>query len=310
MIYTVTLNPAIDKEILVDQLNFNQVLRAQKERIDYGGKGFNISRFLQSFNHENVALGFVGGVAGQTLKEGLHSLNIKTDFVEIQAETRTNTSIVEPASSKYLKVNQPGPQITPTEKKTLLEKIKHIAKEGDWWVLAGSLPIGIEDSIYADLIELIQNTGAKVFLDTSRSPFQKGCQAKPFLIKPNEVEALQLIPTQSPQSVQQWVEIAKKIKTLGPENVVLSLGDKGAIAVTSKNVLYAESVKIEEINPTGAGDSMVAGILHSVSKGDSFKQAFAFGIASGAATATMPGTQLGTPEKIKQILPKVIIKEL
>ena len=310
MIYTVTLNPAIDKEVQVDNLEFNHVLRAKNEHIDFGGKGFNISRFLKQFDIQNISLGFIGGNAGSILDKGLHGLNIKTDFIHIKGETRTNISYLDHNSSRYIKVNEPGPKITSEEQDQLIHKIDSLTVEGDWWVLAGSLPRGIASDFYAKLIKKINAKGAKTILDTSGDAFHQGCLAKPFLIKPNEIEAEQLLNRKITDSINQYSKAAQDIQKQNITNVVLSLGDRGAILATETSVFYAESIKIDEGNPIGAGDSMVAGMLISLSQNKQMKEAFAFGIACGTATATMPGTQLGNSEQVNDILQKVKIKKI
>ena len=112
MIYTVTLNPALDRELAVAAVAFDEVLRATDSRVDCGGKGFNVSRMLASLGAESVALGFAGGRTGEALRDGLRALGITTDFVEIAGETRTNVSIVTHDHAHYIKVNEPGPTIT------------------------------------------------------------------------------------------------------------------------------------------------------------------------------------------------------
>jgi len=164
MIYTVTLNPAIDRELTVPLIEFDEVLRATESRIDYGGKGFNVSRMLTALGAQTVALAFGGGRAGVVLREGLEGLGIGTDFVEISGETRTNVSIVTRDRGHYVKVNEPGPTIAEDERAALAAQVRARARGGDWWVLAGSLPPGVAPAFYADLIHDIQAAGARVLL--------------------------------------------------------------------------------------------------------------------------------------------------
>ncbi|MGB5061040.1 MAG: PfkB family carbohydrate kinase, partial [Candidatus Promineifilaceae bacterium] len=167
MIYTVTLNPAVDKELVVPELAFDSVLRAGKTRVDFGGKGFNVSRMLQALGSESTAIGFAGGKSGDLLREGLESLGIGIDFVPVSGETRTNVSVVTEPASHYLKVNEPGPTISASELDELRRKVRALSREGDWWVLAGSLPPGVPTAVYAHLIADIQAAGGRVILDTS-----------------------------------------------------------------------------------------------------------------------------------------------
>lgn len=292
MIYTMTLNPAVDKELVVPAIEFDSVLRSQKINIDYGGKGFNVSRLLNALGTASVALGFASGNSGNLLQEGLTSLGIQTDFIWVDGETRTNVSIVTEPASRYIKVNEPGPTISAKALKALRQRVKQLAKPGDWWVLAGSLPPGVPLNIYADLIEDIQAAEALVILDTSGEALKYGCAARPFLTKPNDVEAHNLtgLPV---HTMEDMVTAARTIQATGVTTVVLSLGKAGALLVADERVWQAESPLIKESNPIGAGDSMVGGLVWALSQGMPMSEALTWGIACGAATASLPGTAVG-----------------
>jgi 1-phosphofructokinase family hexose kinase len=308
MIYTVTLNPAVDKEMVVPELAFDAVLRASETRLDFGGKGFNVSRMLQSLGGASVALGFAGGKSGQLLRDGLEALGIATDFVWVGGETRTNVSVVTEPASHYLKVNEPGPTISAAELAQLRQKVRDLARPDDWWVLAGSLPPGVETAVYAHLIQDIQNAGGRVILDTSGEALGLGCAARPFLAKPNDVEAHQLtgLPVETPAQI---AAAAQAIQAQGVGNVVVSLGKAGALLVEETAVWQAISPTIQERNPIGAGDSMVGGLVYALSQGYPVAEALRWGIACGAATASMPGTAVGERPLVEQLLAKVLIRK-
>ena len=173
MIYTLTLNPALDLELQIEQFAFNSVARASHSQRDCGGKGLNVSRMLRHLNVDSIAMGFVGGYNGQRLQSDLTALGVQTLFTPIAAETRTNVSIVATGSSQHIKVNEAGPAVSVTEWDQLISTIKQYLTPGDWWVLAGSLPQGVPDMAYADLITLIEGAGAYVILDASGAAFGK-----------------------------------------------------------------------------------------------------------------------------------------
>ncbi len=189
MIYTLTLNPAVDRELTVPAIEYDSVLRASRSQVDFGGKGFNVSRLLKGLGADTTAVGFVGGKAGETLQDGLQALEIQTDFVWIPGETRTNISIVTENGGHYIKVNEKGPLVGPDKQRELLEKVHRLAEPGDWWVLAGSLPQGVPADFYAQIVRALNECGAKALLDTIAEPLRLGCQEKPFLVKPNTEEA-------------------------------------------------------------------------------------------------------------------------
>ncbi len=309
MIYTLTLNPAVDRELTVPAISFDTVLRAAKSQVDFGGKGFNVSRLLKGLGCDSTAVGFLGGKAGEILKEGLEGLGIGTDFTWVDGETRTNISIVTPAGGKYIKVNENGPTIAPEKQAELLEKIERLAQPGDWWVLAGSLPPGVPDSIYAQVVGLLNRCGAKTLLDTGGKPLLLGCQEKPFLVKPNTEEARVLtgLPMGSPVDV---ARAAAQIRAMGAQNVIVSMGKAGALLKTAQETWLAHTPTIMEKNPIGAGDSMVGGLVWALTLGFPLKEALAWGVASGAATASLGGTEVGSRSLIEELRMQVRIESL
>lgn len=309
MIFTVTLNPAVDREMTVDAISFDTVLRASDWRVDCGGKGFNVARMLKSLGISSVALGFAAGKSGEMLNDKLQSLGIETDFVWVGGETRTNVSIVSAENGQYVKVNEPGPAITGADLTQLAKKIGDRVKEGDWWVLAGSLPPGVPPTYYTELISIIQSAGAKVFLDTSDEALRQNCAAKPLLVKPNDEEAHGL--TGLPVGTKEEIAVVgAAISEMGPRNVIISLGKEGAVLVDNGKAWLAASPEITAANPIGAGDSMVAGVVWGLSRGDSMQDALCKGIACGAATASQKGTSVGSLEQVNQLLAKVELREV
>lgn len=309
MIFTVTLNPAVDRELTVGEIVFDTVLRASQWQVDCGGKGFNVARMLNSLGVSSVAMGFAAGKTGELLEEKLKTLGIETDFVWVEGETRTNVSIVSSENSSYVKVNEPGPAIKKSDLDQLKEKIAGQVKPGDWWVLAGSVPPGVAADFYGELIELIHAAGAKVFLDTSGEAFKQSCSAGPLLVKPNDVEAHEL--TGLPISTTEEIAFAAEaLQKKGPANVIVSLGKEGALLVNGQAAWKAASPDIVEKNPIGAGDSMVAGVVWGLSQGGTMQDALCRGIACGAATASQNGTTVGTLAQVKDLLPKVELELL
>ncbi|GAB4423138.1 MAG: 1-phosphofructokinase [Anaerolineae bacterium] len=300
MIYTVTLNPALDRELTVPALQFDAVLRASALRVDFGGKGFNVSRALAALGAESVALGFVGGLTGRRIAEGLAGLGIATDFVEIAGETRTNVSIVSQTETHHLKVNEAGPTIAPAEVAALLEKIAALATPGDWWVLSGSLPPGAPVAIYADIIKQVQTAGGRAIVDTSGPPLADACRAAPYLAKPNAVEAGELtgLPVNSPEQVR---AAARQMQALGVPHVLVSLGKDGALLCAGEETWLVTPPPIEERNPIGAGDASVAGLVYGLSRGMDWPSALRWSMGSGAATASLPGTAVGSRELVAEL---------
>jgi len=301
MIYTLTLNPAVDLELQIDAFEFNAVSRATGSRMDCGGKGFNVSRLLKNVGIDSVAMGFVGGFNGQRLEAELQAVGIATNFTQIAGETRTNVSVVAHSDGQHIKVNEAGPTVTPAELGNLINLVRKEVKAGDWWVLGGSLPKGVNASLYAELVLLIEGAGAYAVLDTSGEALKLGCAARPTLIKPNLEEAAQLLGL-SESDMASSDEWAQAVLALGPKNLVVSLGKDGALLASPGQIDRISSPSIVESNPIGAGDSLVGGLVWRLSLGEALPQALRYGLACGAATASRPGTELGSLEQITQLV--------
>lgn len=309
MIYTLTLNPAVDRELTVPAVEFDTVLRATRAQVDFGGKGFNVSRLLKSLGLDSVAVGFLGGKAGEVLQTGLQSLGIGTEFVWLPGETRTNVSIVTEAGGHYIKVNEKGPQVDKAKQQELLDMIAGLAGPGDWWVLAGSLPPGVGVDFYARILRTLNQRQAMTILDTSDESLQLGCAERPFLVKPNaeEASALTGLPVGSPAGA---AAAAAAIRALGPQNVIISMGKAGALLHTTEGAWLVHSPEIEEKNPIGAGDSMVGGLVGALTQGKTLMEALSWGVASGAATASLSGTEIGSRALIETLLNRVEVEQL
>ncbi len=309
MIYTLTLNPAVDRELTVTEMQYDSVLRAVEARVDFGGKGFNVSRLLKGMGAPSVAVGFLGGRAGQMLEDGLCSLGIGTDFVWVPGETRTNISIVTQAHDHYIKVNEKGPLVESTKQSELLDKIAVLARPGDWWVMAGSLPPGVAEDFYARIVTVLNRGGANAILDTNGEALRLGCIEQPYLVKPNAEEAHGI--TGMPMSTTAEIAaMAAEIRRTGAKNVVISMGKAGALLHTAEGTWMVHTPKIQEKNPIGAGDSMVGGLVWALTQGEPLREALAWGVASGAATASLPGTEVGSRELITNLKAQVRLELL
>ncbi|MBX0330972.1 1-phosphofructokinase [Oscillochloris sp. ZM17-4] len=305
MIYTVTLNPALDRELLVPSLEDQEMLRASEVRVDYGGKGFNVSRMLAALGAPSVALGFVGGFTGAALRAGLEGLGIATDLTPIAGETRTNVSIVSADQGRVIKVNEPGPPVSAEEIGALLGRVRALARPGDWWVLAGSLPPGAPPAIYAEIIAAAQAAGGRAVLDTSGAALRSGLAARPFLVKPNGEEAAALTGLPVGDRAQARVAAAA---ISGPEWVAISLGADGALISGAGGYWHASSPPVRLANPVGAGDALVAGLVWRLSLGDPPGEALRWGVACGAAAAASPGTGQGSPAQVADLAGRVALE--
>ncbi len=314
MIYTLTLNPAVDRELTVPDLTFDTVLRAVESRVDVGGKGFNVSRLLQEMGTASTAVALLGGRTGEMLRDGLAALGIPTDFVWVPDETRTNVSIVTPAHGHSIKVNESGPVILPEKQSEILRNIEARTQAGDWWVMSGSLPPGIPDDFYARAIGIVNTARAYAILDTSGEALRLGCTARPTLVKPNLTEAQlltgQLLETGKEGTQSELIACAAAIKAIGPENVIISSGGSGALLYTGQGAWMARSPTIEERNPIGAGDALVGGVVWAMNQSFDLPEALGWGVACGAAAASQDGTGVGSRQRIEALHLQVTIERI
>lgn len=300
MIYTLSLNPALDVELTVPALAFDTVLRSESGRVDPGGKGFNVARTLKALGADGIALGLVGGRAGDLLAAGLEAEGIAGYLIRVAGETRTNFSVVDRAHAHTFKVNQPGPTVRPEEQTALLDEVRRLAAPGDWWVLSGSLPPGIPAAFYAEIVRLIQAAGGKAVLDSSGEALRLGCAAGPALIKPNLEEARELL-RRDDLSAASLPGALPALHALGARQVLVSLGEAGAVLSIGRRAWLAESPRVQVRNPIGAGDALIAGTVWAFSQGEPPDAALAWGVACGAAAAGLDGTAAGDFETVRAL---------
>jgi len=308
MIYTVTLNPALDKEYQVPKLIIDEIMRMDHLQIDFGGKGFNVARMLKSLGVESTALGFVGGHTGDTIEEGLRGLGIRVDLTNIAGETRTNNSIVGKTDGHHVKINEKGPDVSDGEINSLLGKIRGLVRSGDYWVLAGSLPNLVPDDIYARIIQQINQAGAFAILDTSGEPLRLGILEKPFLVKPN-IHELNFLLGKEISDSKELPEVVAELHAQGVPNILVSLGEEGAFLSASGEFWFGRPPEINVQNPVGAGDAMVAGLIWRLSIGDTIGAALPWSIACGTAAANQPGTGMASLAVVEEFFKQVAIEE-
>ncbi len=306
MIITVTPNPVLDRTLTVPDIEFNAVLRASDMRLDWGGKGFNVSRTLQVLGAESLAMGFVGGATGDMLEQGLHGLGIKTDFVRIEGETRTNIVITDEQAVRHIKVNEAGPIISAAERDAFFQRIRDRIQPGDICVMAGSLPPGLPASFYAELIALLNEIGAVSVLDASGKALRLGWLAGPTLVKPNALEASDILDV-TVESVHDAVDAAKALLQHGVKSAAISLGADGLVLGQDHTVVVVTPPPIVERNAVGAGDALAAGLVWALDQGLDTVDIARWGVAAGTASAAVDGVESGTILEIEKILESVQI---
>lgn len=282
MVYTVTFNPALDYVMNLSKLSADDINRTESEELYYGGKGINVSAILSQLEIPNIALGFTAGFTGKKLKEMLDDDGIKNDFVVLNGGfTRINVKL---KYGEELDINANGPEITEDKIEELFSRFKQL-KEGDWLVLAGSVPSSLPDDLYSTILREVYGKGIRVVVDTTGSQLLNVLQYKPFLIKPNHHELAEIF-TQEMDTAEKITVYAKKLKEMGAVNVLVSRGGDGAVLVDENGTVHpASAVEGKLVNSVGCGDSMVAGFIAGYILNKNYSQALKLSVACSAATA-------------------------
>lgn len=309
MVITVTLNPALDKTLYIDRFAAGGVNRASKMRTDIGGKGINVSKVLKNFGIESVCTGFLGENLKDCFLKELEFKSIRKRFTNIKANTRINIKIVDELSGINTDINESGPEITEAELNEFMESFKSICFNGDIVVLSGGVSPSVPKDIYKKLISIAKDKGAITILDADGELLREGLKAKPHIIKPNEYE-LSALFNKDQVSKKELIGIANKLRKDGISKILISMGAEGALYLTGSGIYSVKGLKVPVKSTVGAGDSMVAAIVYSMSNNFDDSETLRFATACGAATVTLEGTQACTLTQINDLLDKIeVIKE-
>lgn len=296
MIYTVTFNPAIDYVVSIDNIKTGSVNRLDSEQIFFGGKGINISLVLKELGVKSTALGFVAGFTGEAIEKGLRETGIDTDFVHLEAgNSRINVKI---RSGEETELNGNGPDISESAVSELFDRLSKL-ENGDTIILAGSVPKSLQRDIYERIIRFLSDKEIRVVADAENELLLNVLKYRPFLIKPN-VHELADIFGKTPETDDEIIHYAQKLKEMGAQNVLVSMAEAGAILLDSNNSVHRSGVCSGIVrNSVGSGDSMIAGFLAGISQ-DNYNYALRLGTAAGGATAFSDGLAVG--EEIQRLM--------
>jgi 1-phosphofructokinase len=300
MIRTVTLNPALDKTLEVNNFEIDAVNRVSSVRIDAGGKGINVSKLIKILGGRSKAFGILCGRNGDYIKEYLDRSGIENDFVYAEGETRTNLKIIDSIQHTNTDVNEPGPYVPYDKIKELEQKVFGGIDENTVLVLSGSIPKSVSTDIYYRWLDKAKKLKLRAILDCDGELLKKGIKAAPYLIKPN-INELEELLGRKVSSMDDMLKSARELLKSGIKVVVLSLGSEGALFVKDGCAIHAKGIKIDVKSTVGAGDSMVAALAFALDEGMSFEKAAALSAAAGTAKVTTSGSQPPNMDKIMSI---------
>lgn len=293
MIYTVTFNPALDYILELDKLEIGKIQKSKTELILPGGKGINVSTVLTNLEIDNIALGYKAGFVGAELERLLRNMKVKTDFIDLEeGNSRINVKI---SGEEETAINTNGPQISENKILELLEKLKTL-NEKDYLVLSGSIPSSIKDDIYEKICSIVKKQNVKIVVDATKNLLVQALKYNPFLIKPNNEELGEIFGVEIHTKEDAYV-YGKKLKEMGAQNVLVSMGKIGAALIDEAGQEYfIKSPEGKRVNTVGSGDSMVAGFIAGFLKYNNYNDALRMGVSAGSASAL--SKYLATKEEV------------
>ena len=296
MIYTVTFNPSLDYIVGTEGFQLGNTNRTVSELMLPGGKGINVSTVLKNLGIESTALGFTAGFTGEEIRRRVGELGFRSEFIDVgNGFSRINVKMKEFDGTE---INGQGPVIREEAVGRLLERLDSL-EEGDTLVLAGSIPSSMPDSIYSDILAWLEGRGIVFVVDATKDLLLNVLKYRPFLIKPNHHELGEIFGVEL-ENREDVVPYAERLQEQGAQNVLVSMGGKGAVLLDAEgNVHMLPVPKGTLVNAVGSGDSMVAGFLAGWTEKKDYEHAFKMGIAAGSASAF--SELLATEEEIRRL---------
>ncbi|MEK7408277.1 MAG: hexose kinase [Acidobacteriota bacterium] len=306
MILTLTINPAIDRNVVTDRLVFEDRSYIESTSESAGGRGINASCVIHSFGGKTLGIATCGGRSGLRLEQFLCACRFPVELVRIRSEIRTNL-VVSDRQGLTIKLNEAGPVLTPEEVERVEEAVRRNLPGADWLLLCGSLPPGVPAGFYAGLVKAARAQGAKTLLDTDGEALRAGVAAGPSVVAPNQQEAERLLDTALITSGQ-FLEAAARIRAMGPEAVVLSAGSRGAVGALAGGLVEVVPPRVEVVCPIGAGDALAAAFVWALSEGKPPADALRWGVAAGTASACLPGFRFASLAQTSEIYERVEVR--
>ncbi|HHX59863.1 MAG TPA: 1-phosphofructokinase [Epulopiscium sp.] len=305
MITTVTLNPTIDRTIILNSFHHGSINRITSVKEDAGGKGINVAKVLQSLGHKSCAIGFLGKNNSDYVESLLEAEKLTNDFITVEGQTRFNTKIVEMDTKITTDIKEIGFEISEEKLSSLKDLIITYAKKSEVMTFNGSVPPGLPSNVYFNLLS-IANEYTKTVLDTDGVFLLEGLKASPYIIKPNIDELESAISRKLNTHEEIKVAARELIRDYHIKYVLVSMGANGSILISAHKAIFAKSLKVDVKSSVGAGDAMTAGFIYGVMNEDvTTSKALAYATACGALAARQGGTQAFKKEDVIKLVKEV-----
>jgi 1-phosphofructokinase/tagatose 6-phosphate kinase len=312
VILTVTLNAAIDRTVAVPNFRLGRRHRAVESRTVAGGKGINVARALNLLGRPVIAGGFVGGPTGTRVLEQLQEESVLTDFTRIASETRVNLAVIDPTSGEQTEINERGPAVSPEEVQRLFDRIAYLAGGAKLCVLAGSVPPGAGDDLYARLIQDLSRRGIPVVLDAEGEAMLEGIRAGASMVTPNEREAEELVGQEFADRSDLAHGLLELVR-LGASEAAITRPDGCVAAVgegAARRLLEVHTEPLEPVSTVGSGDAFLAGYVAARYEGREPEDCLAYGVACGAESTQHFGAGTVDRNQVERLLGEVSVHDL
>lgn len=307
MIVTVTLNPALDRTYFVRDFEWNRTIRASQSVPGMGGKATDASWVLGELGYANLALGFAAGDTGRRMEKMLRQRGCKTDFVWVEGETRTNIVIVSDEGKGQSTLTEPGLQIDARELDKLKDKFSAALKKASCVLIGGTVPPGIEVSIYTELVTQAREARVPVVFDASGPGLKAGMEGRPTMAKPNIDEIAELYG-RPVTTVEEAYKAGRELQDKYGAALVITLGKEGALAVLPGRAYRIPVLQIPVVSTAGAGDAVLAGLVAALSEGKPIEDGLRLGFAAAAAVCLIPATADCRRADVQRLLPQIELK--
>ncbi len=307
LILTLTVNPAIDHNVTADRLVFEDRAYILSTSESAGGRGINASCVINSFGAKTLAIAPAGGESGKKFRKLVCGCGFPVEFVTIENDIRTNLTITD-RQGLTVKLNHPGPSLGAEELERIEQAVLRKLHDADWLMLCGSLPPGVPAGFYSKLLKLAREHGVKTLLDTDGPALGEAVEASPTIVAPNQQEAERLLNT-ALITRGHFLEAAARIRQMGHETVLLSLGSRGAVAASGRGIVEAMPPRVEAVCPIGSGDALAAAFVWAMSRKSDVSDALRWGVAAGTASARLPGLKFASLAETREIYDRVEVRE-
>ncbi len=308
MIVTLTINPAIDRIVSIDRLAFEDRAYINSSRESAGGRGINVSSVIHSFGGETLAVLISGGDSGKRLEGLLGKCGYRIAVVPVQNEIRTNLTITD-KHGLTVNLNEPGPKLGKAEVARVEREVRDTLDRASWLMICGSIPPGVPPAFYGKLVSMARHKKVKTLLHADGDALREGIAARPTVVSPNQQEAGRLLG-QTLLTRTHYLEAAERIRQMGADSVVLTLGSRGAVGAFADGLMEALPPRIDAVCPIGAGDALMAAYAWARERRTSAADALRWGVAAGTAKARLPGMTFASLAQTREIYRQVEVRRV